>query len=224
MVSDDPESFADLDGHDEIREFFRDFDSAINGVSKAVFNIIAGTSNASTKTFDFKVPDIPLQTADNQIEKIAMDATTLTAIAVPVVDAAVTAIEARSAVAAAEGAGESAAGTPVARGGKTFQTYTKTNPETGEVYSGRTSGTGTPQENIARRDAGHHMNSKGFGPAKLDKSSKDAGAIRGREQQLIDHYRSQGKSANKINGVSPKNPNASAYSKAAKKEFDGGAQ
>ena len=75
---------------------------------------------------------------------------------------------------------------PTAASGKTYQTYTKTNPTTGEVYSGRTSGTGTPLENIARRDANHHMNAKGFGPAQLDKSSSNYNAIRGREQQLID--------------------------------------
>jgi len=38
------------------------------------------------------------------------------------------------------------------------------------VYTGRTSGTETPLENIAKRDKHHHMNKKGFGPAELDKS------------------------------------------------------
>ena len=32
------------------------------------------------------------------------------------------------------------------------------------------------------------MNKKGFGPAVLDKSSKNKNAIRGREQQLIDMH------------------------------------
>jgi hypothetical protein len=36
---------------------------------------------------------------------------------------------------------------------RTFQTYTKTNRSTGQVYVGRTSGYGTPLENISRRDA-----------------------------------------------------------------------
>ena len=71
-------------------------------------------------------------------------------------------------------------------GTKTYQTYTKTNSTTGEVYSGRTSGTRSPVENIRIRDMKHHMNDKGFGPAVLDKSSTNAAAIRGREQQLID--------------------------------------
>ena len=41
-------------------------------------------------------------------------------------------------------------------------------------------GKGTPEQNIARRDAAHHMNEKGFGPAQLDKSSANPHAIRGR--------------------------------------------
>lgn len=65
-------------------------------------------------------------------------------------------------------------------GGKTLQTYTKTNPKTGQTYCGRTSGCGTPEQNIARRDANHHMNQDGYGPAVLDKSSSNSAAIRGR--------------------------------------------
>jgi RHS repeat-associated protein len=111
-------------------------------------------------------------------------------------------------------------------GQKTYQTYTKTNKETGEVYSGRTSGTGTPQKNVQNRDKSHHMNDKGYGPAKLDKSSPNKDAIRGREQQLIDANggaKSQdGKSGNAINGVGPNNKKAEQYRNAAKKEFGGG--
>ena len=114
----------------------------------------------------------------------------------------------------------------VADATKTHQTYTKTNPETGEVYSGRTSGTGTPAENMRGRDRNHHMNDKGFGPAQLDKSSTNADAIRGREQQLIDANggaKSQGgTSGNSINGVSPTNPNRQKYEDAASQEFGGG--
>ncbi|MDX2053374.1 MAG: toxin TcdB middle/N-terminal domain-containing protein [Polyangiaceae bacterium] len=109
-------------------------------------------------------------------------------------------------------------------GSKTYQTYTKTNPTTGEVYSGRTSGTGTPEQNIARRDTNHHMNEQGFGPAQLDKSSANKSAIRGREQQLIDANGGAksrgGTSGNAINGISPSNPKKSAYIEAAKKEFE----
>jgi RHS repeat-associated protein len=108
---------------------------------------------------------------------------------------------------------------------KTYQTYTKTNPETGEVYTGRTSGTGTPEENVANRDVNHHMNDQGFGPAKLDKSSSNPDAIRGREQQQIEANggaKSQGgTSGNAINGVSAKNPKADQYKNAANQEFGG---
>jgi hypothetical protein len=107
--------------------------------------------------------------------------------------------------------------------GKTHQTYTKKNPTTGQVYSGRTSGTGTPAQNVARRDAGHHKNQNGFGPAQLDKSTANPAAIRGREQQLIDaHGGAQstgGTSGNAINAVSPSNPNGPLYIDAAKAEF-----
>ncbi|MCE0484986.1 MAG: hypothetical protein LV479_12210 [Methylacidiphilales bacterium] len=106
---------------------------------------------------------------------------------------------------------------------KTYQTYTKTNEETGEVYTGRTSGTGTPAENVAARDKNHHMNDKGFGPAKLDKSSTNKDAIRGREQQKIDQNGGAksdgGTSGNSIRGVRKDNPKAEQYKQAATKEF-----
>ncbi len=106
---------------------------------------------------------------------------------------------------------------------KTYQTYTRTNPETGQVYSGRTSGTGEPQANVSRRDSGHHLNEEGFDPAATDKSSTNPEAIRGREQQLIDLYggaQSQGgRSANKIRAVSLQNTKLVDYMKAATQEF-----
>ena len=107
---------------------------------------------------------------------------------------------------------------------KTYQTYTKTNPVTGEVYSGRTSGKGDPFSNIAKRDLNHHMNEKGFGPAKLDKSSSNYQAIRGREQQLIDMNGGAksmgGTSGNSINGISPNNPKYDIYMNSCNKEFN----
>jgi len=107
---------------------------------------------------------------------------------------------------------------------KTFQTYTKTNPETGEVYTGRTSGTGTPEQNVARKDAGHHKNKDGFGPAELDQSSTNKDAIRGREQQLIQANggaQSQGgTSGNAINGIGPNNKKKEQYLNEAKSEFE----
>lgn len=111
----------------------------------------------------------------------------------------------------------------VAKSNKTYQTYTKTHPETGKVYFGRTSGTGTPLENIAKRDANHAKNQEGYGPAVLDRSSSNRGAIRGREQMGIEANggaRSQGgKSGNAINGISDKNPDREKFICAATKEF-----
>ena len=107
---------------------------------------------------------------------------------------------------------------------KTYQTYTKTNKTTNEVYVGRTSGTGTPYENIKKRDQNHHKNKSGYGPAQLDKSSTNPDAIRGQEQYMIDKNGGAksigGTSGNAINGVSPKNPKAQQYENARKKEFN----
>jgi hypothetical protein len=106
---------------------------------------------------------------------------------------------------------------------RTFQTYTKTNPQTGEVYTGRTSGTGTPEQNVARRDAAHHKNAEGYDRARVDKSSTNKDAIRGREQQGIDANggaRSRGgTSGNAIDGISHKNPKKPGYIKKAVREF-----
>lgn len=106
---------------------------------------------------------------------------------------------------------------------KTYQTYTKTNPTTGEVYSGRTSGYGSPAENVRNRDRNHHMKDKGFGPAELDRSSNSYEAIRGREQDLIDYYggakSTGGTSGNAINGISDKNPNKDLYISSSRDEF-----
>ncbi len=108
-------------------------------------------------------------------------------------------------------------------GTKTYQTYTRTNPETGEVYSGRTSGYGTPEQNIARRNANSPLNKQGFDVPYIDRTSTNPAAIRGREQQLIDRFggaQSQsGTSANKINGISPANPNRQNYLDQTLKEF-----
>lgn len=114
----------------------------------------------------------------------------------------------------------------VASSEKVHVTYTKTGPN-GELYSGRSSGSShmTPEEIVAKRDAGHHMNKKGFGPSVLDKSSTNSAAIRGREQQLIDAHggaRSKGgKSGNAINGIGAKNSKAAHYKSEATKLFGG---
>ncbi|PCC68201.1 RHS repeat-associated core domain-containing protein [Nannocystis exedens] len=110
-----------------------------------------------------------------------------------------------------------------AGGQATYQTYTKTNPTTGQVYSGRTSGTGNPQDNVIQRDSSHHMNAQGYGSAQLDRSSGNPAAIRGREQFLIEKHggaqKSGGTSGNKINGISPRNRKGATYRAAAKQEF-----
>jgi len=103
---------------------------------------------------------------------------------------------------------------------KTYQTYTKPAKDPNKKpYSGKTSGKGTPEENIAKRDKNHHKNDE-HGPAELDKSSTNPDAIRGREQQLIDQNggaQSQGgNSGNAINSVSPNNPKKDVYDKAAR--------
>jgi hypothetical protein len=68
------------------------------------------------------------------------------------------------------------------------------------------------------------MNEKGFGKAKLDMSSDNPGAIRGREQQLIEAnggaQSEGGTSGNAINGVSQANPNAAAYENSAIQEME----
>ena len=111
----------------------------------------------------------------------------------------------------------------VVESGKTSQTYTKMNPKTGEVYSGRTSGNKNPYANVSKRDQNHYMNRKGFKTAVLDKSSSNPNAIRGREQFLIDKYggaKSQGgTSGNSINGISPFNPKKTFYQEEMHKIF-----
>jgi hypothetical protein len=107
-----------------------------------------------------------------------------------------------------------------------YVTYTKYNPTTGETYVGRSMGFGDPKNIVAARDAGHHKNEQGFGPAVLDRSTQGTlpfaqrqldpayQAIRGREQIWIDTYggawstagRGNTQSGNAINGISPYNP------------------
>lgn len=85
----------------------------------------------------------------------------------------------------------------------TYVTYTLRNPKTGEIYVGRSSGYGTPEQVIAARYAGHHMKKLGFVLPTKDKAlvaalpgrqSMDPSylAIRGREQQMIDSLGGRG--------------------------------
>lgn len=116
-----------------------------------------------------------------------------------------------------------------------YVTYTKTNPTTGTVYTGRSRGTGTPAQVVRNRDADHHMTEKGYGPAVLDQSTdatlpveqrhQDPAyqAMRGREQQMIDHNggaRSMdGTSGNAINGIAEDNKLRDTYLNAATNKF-----
>jgi hypothetical protein len=124
---------------------------------------------------------------------------------------------------AVDAAGDVAKGVKDVKHAKTFQTYTKTNKEAGKVYVGRTSGSGSPEQNVRNRDKNHHMNKKGYGAAKLDKTSRNADAIRGQEQYVIEingGTQSQGgASGNAINGISKKNPKRQKYEEARRKEF-----
>lgn len=110
--------------------------------------------------------------------------------------------------------------TPVPQ--KTYQTYTAP-LKNGETYSGRTSGFGTPEENVANRASSHQMRDEFAEPPTLDKSSTNRDAIRGREQGLIEAHGGAksmgGTSGNQINGISPGNPKRDDYLNAARDEF-----
>ena len=106
-----------------------------------------------------------------------------------------------------------------------YVTYTLTNPKTKQVYVGRTSGTGTPQQVANRRYSHHYLRrAQGFDKPVVDrwaKGVKGKTAIRGREQQLIDYYGGVGSKsvANLIRGVSRYNPNARRYHNASNTYF-----
>lgn len=108
---------------------------------------------------------------------------------------------------------------------KSYQTYTRYNPKTGQCYSGRTSGYDDPETNVRNRSYGQALlNEEGFLPGVLDKSSDSYNAIRGREQQMIEinggAQSSGGFSRNKINGISSLNPAGPLlYIPAATSEF-----
>lgn len=103
-----------------------------------------------------------------------------------------------------------------------YATYTRTNPSSDKVYSGRTSGYGDPYILVAQRGAQQAiLNAEGYNPPILDQAlmlQQDPnayGAIRGREQQLIDYFGGaqsyEGTSRNMINGISYYNPLRSTY-------------
>jgi RHS repeat-associated protein len=121
-----------------------------------------------------------------------------------------------------------------------YVTYSKLGPR-GQVYVGRCSGFGASAEDVlARYDASHRMNQLGYGPAAIDVSIRGSEmlplqggiyglinvevsayvAIRGREQQLYDAYKLQGRTmGNSINPVSPYNPYGFSYWLASTMKF-----
>jgi RHS repeat-associated protein len=117
----------------------------------------------------------------------------------------------------------------------TYMTYTRTNSDSSQVYSGRTSGwvdRGGPVSDdvdraLDRRVAGDDrhaaLTAAGFGPPIPDRISEDYNAIRGREQQLIDTFLGAqsvgGYSANAINGVRDFNPSRPDYMQASVDAF-----
>lgn len=96
-----------------------------------------------------------------------------------------------------------------------YVTYTLEGPN-GQTYSGRASGFGTPEQVMWGRYATHHMRLQGYHNPTLDVFAQGVGnygAIRGREQQLIDRYGGVGSPqvGNSIRGVSRYNPAGRAY-------------
>ena len=204
-----PLKYTDPDGRFPIETIW-DIANVIYDVGAAVYNHIAGDHESagaywSDAGIDFTAVLIPYVPAGaSKILKVADKA-------VDAVKAGDKAIDAAKAVDKA------------VDGSKTFQTYTKRNPQTGEIYSGRTSGKRSPEQNVRKRDINHHKNKEGYEPAIIDKTSTSREAIRGREQQLIDKYggakSTGGTSGNPINGISPNNPQKNKYLNKAKKEW-----
>lgn len=107
---------------------------------------------------------------------------------------------------------------------RTYLTYTRTHPTTHEVYVGRTSGYGSPQELATQRAKSHPAHLSDFSPPVVDRVATGKGAysaIRGREQQLIDASGGIGSPfvANKIRAVSAINPAGPEYHREANRRF-----
>jgi len=103
--------------------------------------------------------------------------------------------------------------------------YLKWNYDRTKVYVGRTSGqvkeasVSEIGKVLRKRDSNHAMNDTNFLPAEIRHISTNANAVRGQEQILIEKYRELDISANKINGISPKNPKKWIYLTAALETF-----
>jgi RHS repeat-associated protein len=107
---------------------------------------------------------------------------------------------------------------------KTYQTYTRYNPRTKQCYSGRTSGYADAWTNVINRSLDQwDLTAEGFQSPILDRSSDSYGAIRGREQQLIEinggAASEGGVSRNMVNGISAWNFSRRRYLDAATAAF-----
>jgi RHS repeat-associated protein len=107
---------------------------------------------------------------------------------------------------------------------RTYITYTLTNPVTKQVYAGRASGWGTPDQVLQDRFATHHMRALGFGNPTIDTFAQGTGnlpAIIGREQQLIDSFGGIGSPtvANTIRAVGKANPLGRLFHEASNLKF-----
>jgi len=105
-----------------------------------------------------------------------------------------------------------------------YITYTLGNASNGQIYAGRSSGYGNPYSIMWNRYRTHHMRSLGFSNPILDMAAQGIlayPAIRGREQQLIDHYGGVGnpKVGNSIRGVGRANPLGYSYWEASNAWF-----
>ncbi len=106
-----------------------------------------------------------------------------------------------------------------------YATYTKRHSATNQIYVGRTSGWVLEisrfwaEKIVRKRDINHHKNKEGYLDAELDRYSIDKNAIRGREQQLIDSFKTQNRSGNEINGISQRNKKRLTYFLAALAAF-----
>ena len=107
---------------------------------------------------------------------------------------------------------------------RVYITYILTNPATAQIYIGRTSGFGDIQKIIRRRLYNHKYFKAGFTEVEVDKMAQGKHArlaIRGREQQLLDHRGGldNPQIANKIRAVSRINISKKAYSARSKELF-----
>lgn len=110
-----------------------------------------------------------------------------------------------------------------------FITYIKNNSSEDLYYSGHASG--NVDENLSnidaakkimrKRDYSHHKNKDGFGIGIIDNISTNKDAIIGREQILHEHFKSQGKSGNRINPINPKKKEKTKRCKTAAHRFFG---